>query len=102
MIFRGGSCHSSPIFEGKLHSEIGRHAMTTRIGGNHCIVDVSRVEIFPPDLIATLAQVPRDNSRPVVLERLGRLYAAAVDPVDIVTKSGSSAESVGDLEWKRV
>ncbi len=83
MVLDPAPCDPGASFERQFHGEPTRPFPRPGQSGDLRIVDVARIEVFPPDLVPALPQVPRHHAIPVLTERVHRSDPTAVQPVGV-------------------
>jgi hypothetical protein len=65
--------------------------------GHGRIIDVAGIQIFPPNPISTLPQVPGNNSLAILLQRVQWHHTALPNPVNIVAPTDDSRLRVAEI-----
>ena len=83
--------------EGQLDGEAPRQVVRLRILRHGFVINVPRIEVFPPDPVTALTQVPGHDAVAILLERVQRHEAAFPDPVDIVAEADRGGFGVVEI-----
>jgi len=87
MVFDAGARDFCTAFKGEFDGVVAWEAVFFGVSADPRVIDVTAIDIFPPNFVAALAEVPGGNAVTVIVQGVSGLDAAAVDPMDVVAKS---------------
>src|SRR5260370_557669 len=84
----------------EFHAESPGQVMLPRILGHGCVIDVTGIEVFPPNSITPLAHMPGNNAFAIFVQRIEWHDSAFPDPMEIVAPPDDFGLGVTEIIMK--
>jgi hypothetical protein len=98
VIIPGGAGDCCAFFEREFDSVLGGEAVFAGVAGNGDIIDIAGSEIFPPNLLSALAEVPGNDAGSELGENVHRHQAATVEPMNVVAEIDQADRAMSEVE----
>src|SRR5689334_2261039 len=98
MVLDAGAGNLRSGLKSQFHAKAPWQLVLFRILCHSAIVDIAGVEVFPPNPVTALAQMPSHDAIAIFFQHIKRLQSAAFPhPVDIVTEPDNLGLRVAEI-----